>query len=152
MNNQQINLAIFDQIANASGLTTRDELIKKVNVAIAEACGWIPKKSWKLEGRIKKDFHWEHSVTGERTFKIPNYYEDLNACHVMEKILESDGGLKFEYHNHLFEILPCDENHGPCGLGSDGEENADIMTPSGFTMLHATAPQRCEAFLKTLAK
>lgn len=52
-----------------------------------------------------------------------------------------------EYVNrHLYDLLPCDENHGPC----DGEDGDDILIASQFQVAHATKEQRLEALLKTI--
>lgn len=55
----------------------------------------------------------------------PNYYGDLNACHAMEKVLTKDQMIKY-IHSHLRKAV------------------------GGHSRVTATAPQRCEAFLKTL--
>ncbi len=60
------------------------------------------------------------------TDKIPNYYGDLNACHEMEK------GLKNwqQWDCYIENLIKSVEDY----------------------LVHATAPQRCEAFLKTIGK
>jgi len=71
--------------------------------------------------------------------KSPNYYGDLNAIHEAEKSLSS-----YEYcerYNHeLADVVFRDwkelEEHG--------------SAPSAFCKITATAPQRCEAFLRTI--
>jgi hypothetical protein len=72
---------------------------------------------------------------------------DLNAMHEAEKTLTREQ--QDEYvDRHLYPMLPCDENHGPCDL-ADGE---DILIASSFQIAHATAAQRAEAFLRTIGK
>lgn len=107
-----------------------------INQIIAEACGWIPKKSWKLEGRIKKDFHWEHSVTKERIFNIPNYYEDLNAIHEAEKILTTEQ--RDEFVDELVQII--------------AELKPTLPIDGYYEAVFIDAPQRCEALLRTIGK
>ena len=63
-----------------------------------------------------------------RLVDIPNYHGDLNACAEMEKVLTDD---QHElYRIELFEIC--------------GDNSRKIVS--------ATAPQRCEAFLRTIGK
>lgn len=69
---------------------------------------------------------------------IPRFTTDLNACHEMEKVLD-DGGLWKGYCNRLWEVV-CPQFEQMSGL------NAAVA----LLLLHATAAQRCEAFLKTL--
>ena len=91
------------------------------NITIAEACGWI-KGQWPLDASCKKVWIFpEH---------IPNYYGDLNACHEMEKVLHSNLQMWWDYCSELSRIVPAT-------LGNESH-------------VHATAPQRCEAFLRTL--
>ena len=59
---------------------------------------------------------------------IPDYLNDLNACHEREKILnDKQGG---DYDAMLWIIIHRDKTRPACW--------------------HASAAQRCEAFLKTL--
>ncbi len=108
---------------------------EEINVAIAEACGWKPKDSWILHGRIKKEFHFEHSVTGERSFSFPNYHDDLNAA-----IRLVDGMKVTIYRNP----------HGEYGWSV-------LIKPSAFHEYYGNHPDNlcyaiCEAFLKTIGK
>lgn len=107
---------------------------------IAKACGWkIPNpKHYKASVPVNRLWmhtpDWDgvkHSATS-CPIKIPDYLNDLNACHEMEKVLEGKGTL---YQGVLMNIM---------GDG-DGTELSTIIC-------HATAPQRCEAFLKTIGK
>jgi len=111
----------------------------KINQTIAEACGWdfdpSEAHAWGSRGR------WCKSPTGKMMFRhnIPNYHADLNAIHEAEKVLTDEqyaaplGVALFEdfsYCGHLCRIQSRD--------GNIGRHHS------------ATAPQRCEAFLKTL--
>jgi hypothetical protein len=116
---------------------------EETNSAIAEACGWT-----EIEQELER-FGIHDLPNGELrginrngdSDIIPNYYHDLNACHEMEKIFspsyvisgEIQGRLWAGYINWL-RILTKDRND----LG-------------GLTV-HACAPQRCEAFLRTINK
>lgn len=57
-------------------------------------------------------------------FKAPNYPSDLNACHEMEKVL-------------TYEQI--------CDYG-------DWLPKDDWGLIHATAAQRAEAFLRTIGK
>ena len=60
--------------------------------------------------------------------EIPEYLSDLNAMHDAEKVLQD--GQWMDYSNVLIDVVPC----------------------SRRGMIHATAAQRAEAFLKTIGK
>ena len=89
-------------------------------ITIAEACGIqvIPCTC--------TESPWKDAATGKH---IPDYLNDLNACHEFEKVLTNEQWCA--YSPALWLIT-----HRP---------------PSTYEC-HATAPQRCEAFLKTIGK
>ena len=97
---------------------------QEINVAIAEACGWV-------KHREIEDGHWiwVHPITklicGQPL--IPNYATDLNAMHEAEEILF---GIQCENYARLLT-----------GVGL-------LFYPAA----HATARQRAEAFLRTIGK
>ena len=62
---------------------------------------------------------------------IPDYFGDLNACYEMEKVLTEKGV------NAWWSYVAFINRHNPTPFGAE-------------TAVHATAPQRCEAFLRTL--
>jgi hypothetical protein len=95
-------------------------------IAIAEACGWTEHKSrvanyWKLHGEFVG-------------YGPPDYLNDLNAMHEAEKVLTDDEGDRMRYFDNLAEIT-ADANGGRC---------------SRFLLVHPSATQRAEAFLRTL--
>jgi hypothetical protein len=104
-------------------------------IAIAEACGWtnvapLIVKNVKHEGDditvgISSASGW-----------IPDYLNDLNACHEMEK------GLDYE-QCEAFSTTLADIVHA-------ANREKDYAFPWAFARIHATAAQRCEAFLLTL--
>lgn len=71
-------------------------------------------------------------------YRAPDYLNDLNAMHEAEKVLD-DGVLWKGYLNRLWDVV-CPQFEQMSGL------NAAI----GLLLVHATAKQRAEAFLKTL--
>lgn len=120
---------------------------QEINKAIAELCGWkvveSPENSeffrclspsGKTMGSIHKDKPNKNSWF---SFHVPNYFSDLNACFDMEKTLS--GMAILAYRQLLVEIT---------AVPFDPENEIDIRRE----IFHATAPQRCEAFLRTHGK
>jgi len=101
---------------------------EQINRAIAEACGWHcnPFGLWGID--------FSDGVSGSP----PDYLNDLNAMHDAEKMLNFEQAQFFEYH--LCDIV-IKEN--------DVLENP---LPLRFSVCHAIARQRAEAFLRTLGK
>ena len=62
---------------------------------------------------------------------LPDYLNDLNACHEAEKVLTEKGV------NAWWGYVAFINRHNPRPFGTE-------------TAVHATAAQRCEAFLRTL--
>ena len=96
-------------------------------IAIAEACGWKPERTWLLA---------PNRMYGERPedgcyMPLPDYLNDLNACHKMEDNIVGSGlagsSVDVKYHKQLAAIC------------------------STRPIWNATAAQRAEAFLKTLS-
>lgn len=105
---------------------------KQINIAIAEHCGWEPRKN--TEGNV---IAWQ-SLGAYRAFSpddLPNYCNDLNAMHEAEKILTTKQ--KQRYAKALSDDL------------SDSAPTESCHTVWSDT-IHATARQRAEAFLKTI--
>jgi hypothetical protein len=122
---------------------------EEINLAIAEACGWTyyhddaetivvgPKEvwpeshPWKERGLVKGDGRPDSPLVD--ISGLPSYYNDLNACHEMEAVLR----------NLLMR-----------GFRSDGiyEKVLTAIVSKSGRAWHATAPQRCEAFLRTIGK
>jgi hypothetical protein len=102
---------------------------EQINIAIAEACGWLIVKACdgSLIGKLKN----EQGPMDE----IPDYCNDLNAMHEAENRLPSDK--KEDYWYQLYEN--CRRS-----VFSRVEDN--------YKMLHSTARQRAEAFLRTINK
>ena len=108
---------------------------EKINIAIAEACGWKNadhpdvmkfKQGWTMPEE------WCMDPNGVLRFNHnrPDYCNDLNAMHEAEKTLTEEQCVFFRAHLH--ERL---EDH-----------------PASRYLWHATAAQRAEAFLITLGK
>ena len=103
---------------------------EQIRIKITEACGW--KYLWETECE-----GWRgNPPDGSGCAPIPNYPYDLNACHEMEKILNEDQ--REIYAQILTGMSLCDRE----GTTDWGGVFAEVA--------HATATQRCDAFLKTL--
>ena len=110
-------------------MTTNEKRIK-----IAEACGW-----YKIYKGPEPDNRWMqpdglHYATLD---DVPDYFNDLNACHQMEKFLTFsviDGVTELQsvYISALWKVM--------------GKPDARMIA----VLAHATAAQRAEAFGKTL--
>jgi len=95
-------------------------------IAIAEACGYTHVRIVKcIEG--PPDHCIGHHPT--QPHSIPDYLNDLNAMHEVEKAF---GNCEIEWHKYAAILLRCIEPHRHA--------------------IHATAAQRAEAFLRTIGK
>ena len=114
---------------------------EKQRIAIAKACGWQDatwagdhEEVWELAGA---------SFTPNRTTsQLPDYLHDLNAMAEAEKLFipthleySNNEGNWVEYAGHLSHITKADDHE---------------LSIFCFRMIHASASQRAEAFLKTL--
>lgn len=94
-------------------------------IRIAEACGW---KEVMPEGKSASGIHPD--PTAYRRVFVPDYLNDLNACHEMEKTLPFDV-LNGTYKTALLDIT--------------------FANPKRIAgMFHTTARQRADAFLAVL--
>ena len=96
----------------------------ELRIEVAKLCGWRYPKwngSWMVAWRE------EHPHV---TKEIPDYPNDLNAMYEVEKILVEVQ--KRKYANVLLNIIKPDEYYGE------------------YDIIHATARQRAEAFIKTM--
>ena len=111
-------------------------------IAIAEALGLFRiKPLWRTTRKGKESldgvvlWYCSEHMGGAATYdRVPDYINDLNAMHEAEKVLREMQTMT--YLDRLGEIV----SQG-MGEGSYGEV---------WNILHATAAQRAEAFLKTL--
>ena len=107
--------------------------LDKQRIAIAEACGWK---------KVPSSVHFpEWEKDGQRVLfsKLPDCLKDLNATHEAEKTLTPEQHEAFCVH--LRNVVTT-----PTLL----EALFVSYWSRGFSILHASAPQRAEAFLRTL--
>lgn len=98
---------------------------EKQRVAIAKACGWSCFEPDTIQYTARRsDGKW-----GE----IPDYTNDLNAMHEAEETLDEQE--RKEYYKELYEFAP---------------RRVFTTHQDNWVMIHLTASQRAEAFLKTL--
>ena len=92
---------------------------EKQRIAIATACGWTDTQI--IDGKYGQT-------------DVPDYLNDLNACHEMEKVLD------YEQCEAFSNMLPPPNE----------DREKDYAFPWSFARIHTTAAERCEAFLRTL--
>ena len=92
-------------------------------IAIAEACGWTTKHKGLWVERL------------QTYAALPDYLNDLNAMHEAEKVL------KQRWSNYCEKLLEIVE-----------PEPRSLEVCHYWNLLHATASQRAEAFLRTIGK
>jgi len=108
---------------------------EEMRIAIAEKCGWkdITKDLQNnLLGRIPNCIDWGI---------VPNYPEDLNACHEMEKVIAPDYDRWANYLGWLWKITNPD-----CDFKTD--RTVHIQNYITWKFKRATAEQCCEAFCR----
>lgn len=96
---------------------------EQINISIAEACGWNPPPE--AMGNMTHGGGKFLSSEEWRKAHIPHYCNDLNAMHEAEKVLNKEQWVAY------------------------GRELSRLNV---FPMVHATAKQRAEAFVKTCGK
>jgi hypothetical protein len=104
--------------------------------AIAKACEWTDIRRQRLYAG-DQDL-WGTKLTGgeKHRNRLPDYLNDLNACHEMEKVLTFEQA-------EFFEDELCD-------VAKTKNDVMENPAPWRFSVCHATASQRAEAFLRTL--
>ena len=99
---------------------------ERQRIKIAEACGFEP-----YSPRGRPEWKKDRSIFTKAEY-LPDYLNDLNACHEMEQTLADAQHRRFR--RKLAEI-----SHDKAGRSLHSR-----------ALISATAAQRCEAFLKTL--
>ena len=113
---------------------------ERQRVVIAEACGWVQQP---------------HPTTGELTWiepkgfygmenPLPDYLNDLNACHAMEKVLSVQQRSKFKSLLVVLTFKSLKETM----IEGRFYTLEDALIDAFF----AIAAQRSEAFLRTICK
>lgn len=123
----------------------------EINSVIAAACGW-DKVGLSLAGLggyppigfntaiCTQEFNDDKirygKPEGKRWYRLPNYYGNLNACAEFAKTLNANE--QVYYWDALYQVA----NNGNVYWSDDSSEH------NCYATANATAPQRCEAFLR----
>jgi hypothetical protein len=108
-------------------------------IAIAEACGWKWDSNY-------NDPHWHKgTMLARRIQELPDYLSDLNAMHEAEKVLEG-----LDRHNYGVTLAKLVLNEERAFFGEDPDSEPTLNGLGFFALANLTAPQRAEAFLRTL--
>lgn len=102
-------------------------------IAIAESQGWEVLKD--TTGRYK--LGRKKGINGGDWTYLPDYPNDLNACHEFEESL-----LPFDYSMYELELGRVVVRHS-----TDADWASGLASPNAH-MSHAKAKYRCEAFLR----
>jgi hypothetical protein len=112
----------------------------QIRIAIAEWCGWKFIVSHDVMGKAVPDRWIKDEMEYFEDHPFPDYPNDLNAVHEMEKRLEEESFTNINcYVGRLADVCRPE--------GSDPDSIDDLLR-----CIHATARQRCEALLKTIGK
>lgn len=110
-------------------------------VKVAELCGWEKASQesmeayWRL-GHPKATWYWMHEFGDVQPIEhLPDYLNDLNACHEFEELIPKDKEYKWE---HLLGSI----------VGAEWIDYEGWFETVPF--LRATAEQRCKAFVLTM--
>lgn len=127
---------------------------EQMRIAVAEACGWTElrqSKPWEFsddpDNRVVLCGYWPAPQGGGVSAAIHNYPADLNACAEMVAALSGDEREKFAFYLAYqkyawFKESP--EDYTSLEYVGYIEQHA----LSAFVTQNATAPERCEAFLR----
>ena len=117
---------------------------KEINLAIAEACGYVPCDQWECFNAFSM---MKGKCTHEKCYPArsgpASYCKYLDAMHEAEKHLARAHWCKYAMEIRRIISQDCDTQEH-YSLGSD--------LISDFWFYHCTARQRAEAFLKTVGK
>lgn len=122
------------RLIDLKGIMTNQE----IRIAIAESVGW------KLIPAGRDTFNVPYPQLANKEYvtisasKLPNYPEDLNAMHEVEKTLNRSQVV--EYQDSLATFFTIQDFFSESKYPIDGY------------IIHATALQRAEAYLRTIGK
>jgi hypothetical protein len=111
-------------------------------IAIAEACGWT--EIFTVNDGVMRGI--PPSVAPHGSVRVPDYLNDLNACHKAVKSQDWIFSKRHQYRQHLMKIVTRDITI------DEDTVMEDKWTVAAGECIEATAAQRCEAFLKDLGK
>jgi hypothetical protein len=113
--------------------------------AIATACGWkCAGHPQQLEATEGYNFGYQFVINPDGQLvthnSIPDYLNDLNAMHEAEKVLSGEQKEQFIFWlNHLHPLADIHYS-----------DKQNDMRLEVFSLIHSTAAEKAEAFLRTL--
>lgn len=112
----------------------------EIRVAIAEKLNWVRKESprgvWYWYEQGGKFF----PAGAKPAYKLPDFPNDLNACHEFEKSLTA---VQWNLYTHFIEVV----TRGDIVSWLPGWMDINPSRLIDACLVHSTARQRCEAFL-----
>lgn len=120
---------------------------ESIRVAIAKICypqysNIEPTYDYTLNDDYEKDWAWSIEETNyyNSVVRLPDYYNSLDACAEFEKYLSQE-----DREGYVWELMQMT-------LGVDTGAGFMLNLECIAVLLNATAPQKCEAFLKLKKK
>lgn len=115
-------------------------------IKLAEAAGWKWNAECDLAGTAFPEC-WSHDEYGMvfYAYALPNYFNDLNAIHELEKVLTAAQRWEF-----VLRLIAGQENSNYTINDWERFKHAQFKAPGTFPAVFATAAQRCEALGLTL--
>ena len=112
-------------------------------IAIAEACGWTEIEPCTCCDGVSRGYT---PTPGAHKKHLPNYLNDLNAMHEAEETLDASQCAEYARqlmkHHPTYCVTVLDNRFAP----------TEEIAYETYQLLHATASQRAEAFLRTIGK
>ena len=112
-------------------------------IAIAEACGWTEIEPCTCCDGVSRGYS---PTPGAHKKHFPDYLNDLNAMHDAEEILDASQCAEYARqlmkHHPTYCVTVLDNRFAP----------TEEIAYETYQLLHATASQRAEAFLRTIGK
>lgn len=113
---------------------------EQINMAIAEECGYKNVRTKKVleycDDPMEPSTIEVTKIVYDGGTGIPNYYGSLDAMHEAEKLFKRSARERDTYGTELTQICANDQSESRYGRST----------------WNATAPQRAEAFLRTVGK
>jgi hypothetical protein len=117
----------------------------KLRIRVAELCGWDwdENSAWNPVGQRHDRNHHPFANEPDGISLLPDYPNDLNACHEFEKWLLSQSKInkrETPFHHYFHEL------HKVCA----NSDEFDAPMKAENWAVTATAEQRCRAFVATM--
>lgn len=125
----------------------------KQRIAIAKACGWDEESARRGFKTVRREI--DGVMCSQISDKLPDYLNDLNA--IVQAVLG-----RFQTDENLLSVRPLNYEDDGDAVETRGKYERHLyrtlrrITPNGegtltdFDLANAPAPQRAEAFLRTL--